>query len=206
MSEAKVEGGNATLAAALAKAQGEIKNPPKKKWNGHFKTHFADMTDGLETIRPTLSKHGIAFTQTTEIEGDNLVLVTSLMHGYAKLTSRYPVCKVGAQAAMAAAMTWAKRQALFAIVGVHGDDDATDADGSVAEDRARNEAEAYTTASLAKMAGFDSVDFLQVWWKSEGKNRELHFADGANADLYQKLKDGAAKRGRELNPTQESAA
>lgn len=195
------------LATALAKAQGEIKNPPKKKWNGHYKTHFADLTDGLETIRPTLSKFGIAFTQTTHIEGDNLVLKTMLFHECGEsVESFYPVCKVGAQAAMAAAMTWAKRQALFAIVGVHGDDDATDADGSVAEDRARKEAEAYTAASLAKMAEFDSVDFLQAWWKAEGKNRELHFADGANADLYQKLKDSAAKRGRELTPTQESAA
>lgn len=195
------------LAGALAAAQGEIKNPPKTKYNPHFKSHFADLTAGLETVRPTLSKHGLCFTQLTEIDGDNLILRTRVMHKDGEfIESVYPVCKIGPQATMAAALTWSKRQALFAIVGVHGDDDATEADGSVAEDRARKEAEAYTTASLAKTATFDSADSLQAWWKAEGKNRELHFADGANRDLYEKLKTVTFARGRELNPQQEPAA
>jgi len=115
----------AELAAALASAQGEIKNPPKNRTNPHFKSKYADLADGLDVIRPVLSKHGLSFVQVTEMDGDAILLRTRLMHKSGQwIDGTYPVARAAnSHQALGSSLSYAKRYALFSLVGVHGDED-----------------------------------------------------------------------------------
>jgi hypothetical protein len=115
------------IAAALAKAQGELTNPEKSltatvpEPTGRPGTQrepktfrYAPLSSGLEIVRKTLSKHEIAAVQTTAIDqAAGLVrLTTMLAHSSGEwLSSEWPVCPVAETAAphrMGAALTYAK--------------------------------------------------------------------------------------------------
>jgi ERF superfamily len=122
------------ISAALAKAQGAINNPGKKAENPHFKSHYADLSGGINAIRDGLSTNGIAYTQATRIEGDVLMLDTRLAHSSGQwIECEYPVCKFPVQPQiMGSCMTYARRYSLFALVGIAGeDDDGNDASRAV---------------------------------------------------------------------------
>jgi hypothetical protein len=103
-------------------------------WGREPKTfRYAPLSSGLEIVRKTLSKHEIAAVQTTAIDqAAGLVrLTTMLAHSSGEwLSSEWPVCPVTETAAphrMGAALTYARRYALFTLVGIAGEDD-TDAE------------------------------------------------------------------------------
>lgn len=122
-------GGPSKLADALAKAQGEIKNPAKTAENPHFKSSYANLATGIDSIRAALSKHGIAFTQPTRAQGELLMLYTRLIHSSGEwLESEWPVgsfTKLTPQQ-MGSALTYARRYSLFSLVGISGGDDDDD--------------------------------------------------------------------------------
>jgi ERF superfamily len=84
---------------------------------------------GLEIVRKSLSKHEIAAVQTTSIDGEGglVRLTTMLAHASGEwISSDWPVCPVSDTAAphrMGAALTYARRYALFTLVGIAGEDD-----------------------------------------------------------------------------------
>src|SRR5215468_5939946 len=90
---------------------------------------YASLSSGLEIVRKTLSQHEIATVQTTSIdETIGLVrLSTVLAHASGEwIGSDWPVCAIGEMAAphrMGAALTYARRYALFTLVGIAGEDD-----------------------------------------------------------------------------------
>jgi ERF superfamily len=127
-----------TIAAALAKAQAELVNPEKSlvgtirsEAPGAIERSFryAPLSSGLEIVRKTLSQHEIATVQTTSIdETTGLVcLSTVLAHASGEwIASDWPVCAISDTAAphrMGAALTYARRYALFTLVGIAGEDD-----------------------------------------------------------------------------------
>ena len=119
------------LSTALATAQGALKNPPKNKVNPHFKSRYVDLSDGLDAIRECLSKNGLAFIQGTSISDGMIVLNTRITHKSGQwLESDYPVGGLGRPQEMGSAMTYARRYALFSLVGVAGEDDD---DGNAAQ-------------------------------------------------------------------------
>ena len=126
------------IASALAKAQSELINPEKSlvatihspfPREGDRTFRYASLSSGLEIVRKTLGKHEIATVQRTSIDNDaGLVrLTTVLAHASGEwVSSDWPVCPVGDTAAphrMGAALTYARRYALFTLVGIAGDDD-----------------------------------------------------------------------------------
>lgn len=117
------------ISVALAKAQGEIANPTKAKKativssKGTYEYAYVDLADGLDEIRKAFSKHEISFVQVTQIVGPDMNLITRIMHAGEWIESDYPVCKIGGHQEMGGALTYSKRQALFAIAGVAGEDD-----------------------------------------------------------------------------------
>jgi hypothetical protein len=128
----------AHLAAALAKAQGELVNPEKlltatireNGARGADKTfNYASLASGLEIVRKTLGQHEIATVQATSIdEASGIIkLTTVLAHASGEwIASDWPVCPVGDTATphrMGAALTYARRYALFTLVGIAGEDD-----------------------------------------------------------------------------------
>jgi hypothetical protein len=87
------------------------------------------LSSGLDIVRKTLSQHQIATVQTTSIdETVGIVrLSTVLAHASGEwIASDWPVCAIGDTAAphrMGAALTYARRYALFTLVGIAGEDD-----------------------------------------------------------------------------------
>ena len=127
-----------SIAAALAKAQGELINPEKsltatirspfpREADRTFR--YASLSTGLEIVRKALGKHEIATVQTTAIdhEAGLIRLTTVLAHSSGEwVSSDWPVCPVGETAAphkMGAALTYARRYSLFTLVGIAGEDD-----------------------------------------------------------------------------------
>jgi len=84
-----------------------------------------------------LGKHEIATVQTTSIDNDAglIRLTTVLAHSSGEwVSSDWPVCPVAETAAphkMGAALTCARRYALFTLVGIAGEDDLDAPDPSV---------------------------------------------------------------------------
>ena len=127
-----------TIAAALAKAQAELVNPEKSlvgtiRSDGPGATErsfrYAPLSSGLDIVRKTLSQHEIATVQTTSIdETAGIVrLSTVLAHASGEwIASDWPVCAITETATphrMGAALTYARRYALFTLVGIAGEDD-----------------------------------------------------------------------------------
>lgn len=116
----------ATLFAALVAAQGELRNPPKDSINPHFKSKFADLATVRETVQPTLLKHGLAVSQLPcEVAGVGPGLCTMLLHSsgeYIRATIALRPAKQDPQG-IGAALTYARRYGLQAVLGVVADDD-----------------------------------------------------------------------------------
>lgn len=114
-----------TLAEALAAAQLEITDPAKDAVNPHFRSRYADLATVLKTVRPVLARHGLAITQTTQVdEQGRLLLVTRLHWRDEELVGYYPIQPVKADPqGYGSALTYARRYTIQAIVGVAADDD-----------------------------------------------------------------------------------
>ena len=126
-----------TLAAALARAQIELVNPEKSmvatmrdgKGGAEQIFRYAPLSSGLDLVRKTLGKHEIATVQATAIDHTaGIVSVTTrLCHASGEwISSDWPVCSIEDMASpkrMGAALTYARRYALFALVGIAGEDD-----------------------------------------------------------------------------------
>src|SRR5215467_7027918 len=134
------------IAAALAKAQTELTNPDKsltatirasnpREPDQIFR--YAALSTGLDIVRKTLGAHEIAAVQSTAIDNEaNLIrLTTTLAHSSGEwLSSEWPVCSINETATprrMGAALTYARRYALFTLVGIAGEDDLDAADLNV---------------------------------------------------------------------------
>ena len=126
------------IASALAKAQFELTNPEKAMVgtiqspfdpHGDRTFRYASLSNGLDIVRKTLGKHEIATLQTTAIDKDAgfIHLTTVLAHSSGEwVSSDWPVCPVGETATphrMGAALSYARRYALFTLVGIAGEDD-----------------------------------------------------------------------------------
>jgi hypothetical protein len=127
-----------TIAAALAKAQAELTNPEKSlvatirspfPREGDRTFRYAPLSSGLDIVRKSLGKYEIATIQVTAIDKDSglLRLTTVLAHSSGEwISSEWPVCQITDVASaqrMGAALTYARRYALFTLVGIAGEDD-----------------------------------------------------------------------------------
>jgi hypothetical protein len=128
----------AAPAAALAKAQMVLTNPeklltgtlPGARPDEPGRTfRYASLSSGLDIVRKVLGQHEIATLQTTIIDQDiqTVSLTTVLAHASGEwIASDWPVCTLSEMAAprrMGAALTYARRYALFTLVGIAGEDD-----------------------------------------------------------------------------------
>jgi hypothetical protein len=128
----------AALASALAKAQAELVNP-EKSLTATIRTsvagerertfRYAPLSSGLDIVRKTLGQHEIATIQTTAVDHTSglVNLTTVLAHASGEwIASDWPVCSIAEMASphrMGTALTYARRYALFTLVGIAGEDD-----------------------------------------------------------------------------------
>jgi hypothetical protein len=126
------------IAAALAKAQAEMANPEKSLLGtirspfpreGDRTFRYAPLSSGLDIVRKSLGRHEIATIQTTAVdtEAGLIRLTTVLAHASGEwVSSDWLVCPISEASAphrMGAALTYARRYALFTLVGIAGEDD-----------------------------------------------------------------------------------
>jgi hypothetical protein len=126
-----------SLVAALARAQVELINPeksmvasiPPDDGTAEQIFRYAPLSSGLDIVRKTLGQHEIATVQTTSLDqtAGIINLKTVLAHSSGEwISSDWPVCSLEYMTSpkrMGAALTCARRYALFALVGIAGEDD-----------------------------------------------------------------------------------
>jgi ERF superfamily len=137
----------AAIATALAKAQTELSNPEKAmigtifnaRTNSQQNFRYASLSSGLDIIRKVLGSQQIAVAQTTDIDrtSGTVNLTTLLVHTSGEwISSDWPVCQLSETSAprrMGAALTYARRYALFTMVGIAGEDDLDAPDIAIEE-------------------------------------------------------------------------
>lgn len=154
------------IAAALAKAQAEMKTAKKNQDNPYFKSVYADLASCYEACREPLTKNGIAIFQGIEdsSDSDSIILNTMLIHSSGEWLSsslRMPLLKKDPQA-VGSVITYARRYGLSAAIGLASEDDDAEsamARGSVQspaqkayQDKQANHQKQETTAKATEKA------------------------------------------------------
>ena len=139
------------LIEGLAKAQGEFKPILKDTQNPFFKSKYADLATIIAATQPALSKHGLSVMQLPRVDAHQARVKTILAHSSGQWVSTelmLPAAqgsKFDAQT-VGSALTYARRYALQAILGVAAD---VDDDGNAA---AGNNGSKGAAAEVAKPA------------------------------------------------------
>jgi hypothetical protein len=129
------------IAAALAKAQAGIVQPAKtrtamiKSDKASYGYKYADLNGIIEAYRQPFSDNGLSVIQSAMTEPDIVIITTMLLHSsgqWFRSSLTMPVPERRPQA-LGSAITFGRRYALSAMVGVapDEDDDATTAEGKI---------------------------------------------------------------------------
>lgn len=114
------------IAAALSKAQGEMKPAAKDATNPHFKSKYADLAANVEAARGPMAKHGLSVVQEPTTTERGIAVATRLLHSSGQWIQfdplTVPLSKADAHG-VGSATTYARRYALGAALGIVADDD-----------------------------------------------------------------------------------
>jgi ERF superfamily len=191
------------LAAALAKAQTELANPEKSLVGSIFPDspggaerifRYAPLSAGLDIVRKTLGQHEIAVVQTTAIDaGAGVInLTTVLAHASGEwIASDWPVCAISETETphrMGAALTYARRYALFTLVGIAGEDDL-DAPNLIAPTNATSNPEKPKDGSGTRTNHSRPAPQGTVLWRNDAKANSTNplLGPAASAELRDRL-------------------
>lgn len=159
------------LVAALAKLKGVAKDSK----NPHFKNDYASLEAVIDTARPVLASHGLAFMQGLgEFSGNAMTVSTRILHEsgqWIESDFQMPVGKADPQGT-ASASTYARRYSLMGILGLPAVDD----DGEAAMVRPPN---APPTRKDSGPGPVDGKDF----YGCSGPGQSAHAAKKAGLDL-----------------------
>lgn len=187
------------IAAALAKAQGVMKNAALNKVNPHFKSKYADLAGIRDTVIPSLTTNGISVVQTLDAMHDGVtMLLTRLIHTSGQwIESQCPILAGGDMQKMGSAITYARRYSLSAICGIAADED-DDANAASTSQPSKPQAVAKVPpgyddwlADLEATAQEGSDALKTAWQKSQPFLRK-HLTDTDNAK-WTELKARAEK-------------
>ena len=121
------------LIQALIKARAEFPSIQKDKVNPHFKVSYASLDSVLDAVTPVLCKHGLAIVQLME-KGN--ILKTHLFHESGEvLTSEYELPDIQDNQKKGAALTYARRYSVCALLSITADEDD---DGNATKDEQKN--------------------------------------------------------------------
>jgi hypothetical protein len=125
------------IAAALAKAQGEMEAAKKDSENPHFRSKYADLASQWEAWRVVGPKNGLAVVQLPGFDAETGVasVTTLLLHTSGQSLSdtlHAPVQKADPQG-VGSALTYLRRYGMAAMVGIAPEDD--DAESAVDRER-----------------------------------------------------------------------
>lgn len=133
------------LGKALASFQAEVVNPKNSAVNPYHNHRYAPLGEILATVRPVLGKHGLAVAQDTKVEGETVVITTTLLHESGEFMETDPLIlpagvkgQVTAQT-IGAAITYGRRYQLSALLGISSEDD--DDANSISVDQSKQQAQ-----------------------------------------------------------------
>ena len=128
------------IAAAVIAAQGELGTAKKTADNPFFKSKYADLAAVVETARPVLTRHGLGVVQSADCDGELAVVETLLVHTSGEWFKSRTVLKPtkADPQGMGSAVTYARRYAYMAIIGMAAEDD----DGNAASQPVNRQAPA----------------------------------------------------------------
>lgn len=167
------------LALALAKAQGQITGALKDSSNPFFKSKYADLASCWDACRKQLSENNLSVVQTTDVIDGIVVVRTILAHSSGQWVSGIlPVkTKDDGPQAQGSGITYARRYALAAIVGLAQIDD----DAEAAQARHRPEPPKADPKVLAAIAACGTMDELKALHKSLSEADRMVCADAFTA-------------------------
>jgi hypothetical protein len=192
----------AALASALAKAQIELANPEKslvgtiEPENGKGRAlqfHYAPLSSGLEIVRKTLGQHEIATVQTTAIDQAAGVvnLTTVLAHSSGEwIASDWPVCPIAETERphrMGAALTYARRYALFTLVGIAGEDDLDAPDLAIPSSANSLPQERKTSGTSGSNSGRHKTRSRAIPSRVASATRQVELSAALSASLTEEL-------------------
>jgi ERF superfamily len=208
-----------TIAAALAKAQAQLVNPEKSvvatirfdEASGSERSfRYAPLSTGLDIVRKTLSQHEIATVQTTSIdESAGIVrLSTVLAHASGKwIASDWPVCAISETATphrMGATLTYARRYALFTMVGIAGEDDL-DAPDLDAPTTTSSEPGTQALKKIDRLNGGQEYSARHLPAGRGAKTRSGHSKPNLNPDGSAALRERLLAELKNVNSAEEAA-
>lgn len=155
------------LAAAFAVAQGKFGVVPLNSTNPHLHTRYADLGSVIETARDILSENGLSVLQFVNGSGDSIGVTSVLMHSsgqwmsdtvsvpYAKEPGKSPIQAAGST------VTYLRRYALAALLGLYaGDDD----DGTGGDQTERKTTTVKTNAAPVKKEQAEELPVVEITW------------------------------------------
>ncbi len=169
------------LATALAKFQGEIKSIRKNEENPFFKSNYADLAQLWDSIRESLSRNGLAVIQIPDSLNCNdsrMSLTTLVTHTSGQHISG--TCIINLQKtdpqSVGSALTYYRRYALSAMLGLSTDDDDDDAEKAM--DRKESQ-KPVKQPIKAKQKHFCPVHKTN-WFKTDKMKSYAHPIEGTN--------------------------
>ena len=198
------------IATALAKFQGEMKNPPKNADNPFFKSKYCALDTIIDTIRPVMAKHGLSFIQSCSAVGAEVAVTTLVMHESGEWIESDPMTvhatKLDPQGA-GSAITYNRRYSLSAVLGIASEED--DDGNSSSKVSAEKKAQADIDRVSAKTKEDAPVNWIEFWKTckkmgfSESQVHEIAGTDSISGwnrqqvnELFEKLKVATKKEAK----------
>lgn len=167
------------IAPALVKALAELKGVAKDSKNPHFKNDYASLEAVIDTARPVLASHGLAFMQGLgEFSGGAMTVSTRILHDsgeWIESDFQMPVSKSDPQGT-ASASTYARRYSLMGILGLPAVDD--DGEGAMQGNGPQT-----APAPAKRDTGPSEVDGKD-WWGASGSGATAHQAKKDGWDIH----------------------
>lgn len=177
------------LAAALAKAQGQLEGAKKSSSNPFFKSKYADLAECWNTCREALTANEISVIQMPEEINENgrlNIITTMLAHSsgqYISSTLTMTVTKLDPQA-IGSAITYGRRYALAAMVGLAQEDD----DGEKAMEGSKDKKSVESPINITSVSENGSVRFINgVQCQIQDKNGDWHDVEFLKIEVLEKL-------------------
>lgn len=190
------------LAAALAKAQGEMENAKKDAANPYFSSKYADLAGVMDVARKPLADNGLSVMQFPRSGEETIEVETLLAHESGEWVSETLVLPALMKAkdglrfdaqSIGSAITYARRYAYQSIVGIATEDD--DGNAAAAGAQAQKEAKAavakirdQTIEKLERIAEKGSEALRAAWEALPNDIRRM-----VPAKDWAAIKDFAAK-------------
>lgn len=178
------------LAAALAKAQGQLEGAKKSSNNPFFKSKYADLAECWNTCREALTANEISVIQMPEEINENgrLNITTMLAHSsgqYISSTLTMTVTKLDPQA-IGSAITYGRRYALAAMVGLAQEDD--DGEKAMARQEKKDKKPVESPINITSVSENGSVRFINgVQCQIQDKNGDWHDVEFLKIEVLEKL-------------------